>query len=573
LQEATNSLFALNYEPLLRAINHVLFVSNLSDATASEVSSSATQYDLARKSLSGYKIILDLIVAGRFGLPKAAELVTFGSEYNLTNHDSFIESLHDDKERNLIQQVEELSNRPDRRFFHWEIEFPEIFFGFADAEHRQLKHKDKITAGSSGFDCVIGNPPYIDSETMVKCDNELRIACGTQFRACTGNWDIFCPFVEMCVRLLRHGGFYSQIIPNKILAAEYAESLRSLLIQHSLHSLRDYSSARVFEEAAVYPVVPVVQRSVGRATTTRIELMGRNEADTFVTLQQWAVPQARIGTLPDGLWSPLTTPAWPILETILMNSSPLSECECEILGAATVGEAYKYSAIIQDDRTASSKTHFRCVNSGTIDPYCSLWGEKPTRYLKHSFQCPVISRKVLSDTFPTRFSQACAPKAIIAGMTKRLEAIFDNGLVCAGKSTTIVRHKNKLTCALVTVLLNSSAINFAFRQLFDALALQGGYLRLGPPQLKRVPIPTALLKTLLAGRAVTAGDKEDVDNVNVVVEAAGRVLNGDNLDEAMLAGVDQALFSLFRLTVTMQDSIQAWWKEMKHTRSQAAEDV
>ena len=40
LKVATSGhLFALNYEPLLRAINHVIFVSKLSDATAGEVSS------------------------------------------------------------------------------------------------------------------------------------------------------------------------------------------------------------------------------------------------------------------------------------------------------------------------------------------------------------------------------------------------------------------------------------------------------------------------------------------------------------------------------------------------------
>ena len=34
LVKATDTLFALDYEPLLRAINHVLFVSKMADATA-----------------------------------------------------------------------------------------------------------------------------------------------------------------------------------------------------------------------------------------------------------------------------------------------------------------------------------------------------------------------------------------------------------------------------------------------------------------------------------------------------------------------------------------------------------
>ena len=42
-----------------------------------------------------------------------------------------------------------------RRFFHWELEFPEAFF---DREGRRLPHP--------GFDAVIGNPPW----DMIRAD-------------------------------------------------------------------------------------------------------------------------------------------------------------------------------------------------------------------------------------------------------------------------------------------------------------------------------------------------------------------------------------------------------------------
>ena len=50
LEEANDAptLFALNYEPLLRAINTVLFVSKMADATAAEVATSVSRYDQAR---------------------------------------------------------------------------------------------------------------------------------------------------------------------------------------------------------------------------------------------------------------------------------------------------------------------------------------------------------------------------------------------------------------------------------------------------------------------------------------------------------------------------------------------
>src|SRR5208283_2573059 len=127
---------------------------------------SASRYDQARQSLAGYQIILDLLVAEYFGLPQAPSLVKEGQGLKCDSSEEFLASLHDDKERNLVAQVELLAHRPDRRFFHWEIEFPEVFFGFVDADERQIKHKDKIKEGSAGFDCVVGNPPYVRMELI-----------------------------------------------------------------------------------------------------------------------------------------------------------------------------------------------------------------------------------------------------------------------------------------------------------------------------------------------------------------------------------------------------------------------
>jgi hypothetical protein len=75
LEKAREGLmFPLNYEPLHRAINHVLLVARLTDATASEVHRSADQYAAAYRDLSGYRIVLDVLTAQHFGHKKAVDL-------------------------------------------------------------------------------------------------------------------------------------------------------------------------------------------------------------------------------------------------------------------------------------------------------------------------------------------------------------------------------------------------------------------------------------------------------------------------------------------------------------------
>jgi len=72
-------------------------------------------------------------------------------------------------------------------------------------------------------------------------------------------------------------------------------------------------------------------------------------------------------------------------------------------------------------------------------------------------------------------------------MTKRLECIADvTGGILAGKSTSLILSSSELIYLLG--IMNSRLIDFYYRTVYGGNALQGGYLRIGPPQLKEIPI-------------------------------------------------------------------------------------
>jgi len=260
LETETATLFALNYEPLLRAINHVLFVSKMADATAAEVATSVSRYDQARQSLAGYQVVLDLLVARYFGVPQAAHLLHFGSHLDLNDRQRFYASLHDGDERKLVAQVEALAQRPDRRFFHWEIEFPEVFFGFADVGERQIRHKDRLQEGSAGFDCVVGNPPY-DVLAEKELETDLDDLLGyfndaSAFRAAHGGkQNLYKLFVCRGVHLLHRGGRLGHIVPMPLLGDEQAAGVRKMLLTDTCLAAveafpqKDDPRNRVFEDA------------------------------------------------------------------------------------------------------------------------------------------------------------------------------------------------------------------------------------------------------------------------------------------------------------------------------------
>ena len=118
--------------------------------------------------------------------------------------------------------------------FEWRIEFPELL----DA-----------VGNFVGFDCIIGNPPYIQLQKMgTEADALAKMNYCTFER--TG--DIYCLFYEMGMSLLKPDGLLSFITSNKWMRAGYGESLRQILsTKYNPSLLVDFAGYKVFDSATV----------------------------------------------------------------------------------------------------------------------------------------------------------------------------------------------------------------------------------------------------------------------------------------------------------------------------------
>jgi hypothetical protein len=73
-------------------------------------------------------------------------------------------------------------------------------------------------------------------------------------------------------------------------------------------------------------------------------------------------------------------------------------------------------------------------------------------------------------------------------MTRALECIADlPGALLPAKSTTVIESDADL-CWLLGIL-NSRLMGFYFLSVYGGDRLHGGYLRVGPPQLRTLPVP------------------------------------------------------------------------------------
>ncbi|MGJ3252635.1 MAG: Eco57I restriction-modification methylase domain-containing protein [Elainellaceae cyanobacterium] len=336
------------------------------------------------------------------------------------------------------------------------------------------------------FDIVIGNPPYVDSEWMTHYLPDWRAYCTTRYKSAVGNWDLFCVFIERALELCTPGGFHSFIVPNKLASADYAAPVRSLLAcDNQLIKLRDYAHVPVFS-VAVYPLVYLVRcGKADDAPPVRYERMQDLTRSQQVRLLDYHNHVA----MPNRPW--LLNASARQVDVIhrLREKFPLLRQVAQVWGAATVSEAYAFQALIRDSASLQSGD-LMLINSGTVDRYCLLWGKKRMRYLGATYQHPIIPHTFAESLPKKRYQQATHPKLIVAGMTRRLECAVDlSGCVLAGKSTSIIVPSDGTVSLLYLLgLLNSQLIQFYFSQTFRGNCLNGGYLRIGPPQLQMIPI-------------------------------------------------------------------------------------
>ena len=116
----------------------------------------------------------------------------------------------------FLYRAEKAAN--ERRFFHWELEFPEVFFD-----------DDGSPRKSPGFDAVIGNPPYVDVKGLEAemVDYLFRAFPSTRLRV-----NIFAAFIEQGVAVSRYShGHVGVIVPTAFLTQLSYSNLRELLLR------------------------------------------------------------------------------------------------------------------------------------------------------------------------------------------------------------------------------------------------------------------------------------------------------------------------------------------------------
>ncbi len=220
--------------------------------------------------------------------------------------------------------------------FDWQAEFPQVFSpslstktSSQDGAVSTGRHGETISTPSSlrrsaaieaisGFDVVIGNPPYVRQETL----GNLKDYFKQHYQVYHGAADLYAYFIERGVSLLKNNGIFSYIVANKWMRANYGKPLRQWMKQQRIEEIIDFGDLPVFQKATTYPCILRIRKDPTSKSfdAAKVKTLSFIDLEDYVSEHRYRVRQT---TLDDGGWSLADEKTQTLLSKLQKMGAPL----------------------------------------------------------------------------------------------------------------------------------------------------------------------------------------------------------------------------------------------------------
>ena len=352
--------------------------------------------------------------------------------------------------------------------FNWEEEFPEVF-------------------AKGGFDVVIGNPPYVQLQSIGKM-SEAYAKCG--YESYNKSADLYCLFTERGFSLLKKNGLQSFIMPNKWMLADYGKELRKFMSKTSLQQIINFGDVQFFKDAATIVCIFVIKKSEEKNKVLALSLNQKTYKGNFLQEIKDGLQEFSHETFNENIWQINDKRITMIFNKMKTIGKPLKNWAVEINNGIKTGfndafyidEKKKHALINQDSRLINLiKPMLRGEDVGAFYPnFKDLYlinfhnGIKarnilPLRIedypvLKTHFDKYFEKLSKRSDKGITPYNlRNCAyldyfdkPKIMYSEITKFFPFMLDNkGMFCNNKVFFITAKDDTVSLSFLTAVFNS----------------------------------------------------------------------------------------------------------------------
>lgn len=194
-----------------------------------------------------------------------------------------------------------------------------------------------------GFDCVVGNPPYVRNKNM-SSDTKNHLA--NWVSSSVGNVDLYIPFFEIGIKLLSDNGRLGYISPNSYLQGVNGRSLRRYFAteQYQLEII-DFRDSQVFENVTSYTCITLIDKAVSEDTIKYFRLNETNTLETHIFSEYYYTD------FPDGKpWRMMEHSIDEVIHKLESSGTPLSNWKIRN-GLATLKNDIYFFTPIKEDNT------------------------------------------------------------------------------------------------------------------------------------------------------------------------------------------------------------------------------
>ena len=404
-------------------------------------------------------------------LDQSGKVTLYGDDPDLENklqtiRDAYFNTESVTKKKKLRNDYDKIVNAGEGLFGQSEKARQLKTYRPFDTESSASFFNPQFMFGVKTFQVLIANPPYIDSEGMVKNgQSELRDQIQKTYKWTKGNWDIYIAFFELGFKYTDDNGVLTYITPDKWIAKPFGNELRKGIIDNIFLILK--SGRDIFESAKVDSIITFISKSK-HAT---IDIVGY-ENEKFVTKK---VIDKKTLASPFAL-DHLFSENLDFTEKISHFKKKLSDF-AKAENACATSDAYKLKPFVEsiEQKDFDKSKYFKIINTGTISKYISRWDKKEMTYLGNKYAFPVVQRKVFLENFTNSYGKkATEPKIIIKGLNLLDGCIDLDGSVIPAKTTLVITAENIKNLKFILGLINSSIVIFYIKEKYPASSYNQG---------------------------------------------------------------------------------------------------
>jgi hypothetical protein len=134
------------------------------------------------------------------------------------------------------------------------------------------------------YEFVVANPPYVS----FKISSGERIHYGKIYRSARrGKWDLYCPFVEKGLQILKDGGRLGYICSDQFMIRDYGQDLKGFMLEgydaigrhydFDVEQILDFKDSGVFRDVTNYPSIIIVRKKTDSGRTNQIKCIRVSE--------------------------------------------------------------------------------------------------------------------------------------------------------------------------------------------------------------------------------------------------------------------------------------------------------